>query len=648
MARSRLDKLRDRLNISRLAIQRSWLTVCCWIAIAIAGFFAFSSIKYALFPDITFPVVIVNATVAQSPSVNTALDSEAALTNPLEQQLQTLDGLAEMLSTTTPGRSVITLKFDVNTALAASTTAAEQAIDNAGLPEAAATEVIPLNLNEAAAVSYALSSAQLDLDALAEVARRDILPSLQALNGVLRVDLQGAGIDAEATTDQGANFGADLRNPPTLVRFGGEDALAVQVVKQGSANTLEVVDRVEAAIEQLQAQLPAIQFVQAITQADYIRAATQATIDSLLGAIAIAVLVIFVFLRSWRATLITALAIPLSLLGTCIVMAIYGFNFETITLLALAIVIGIIVDDAIVEIENIARHIELGATPRQAALRATQEIGLTVSASTLTIVAVFLPVAFMGGTVGQLFQPFGLTVSAALLTSMLVARNLSPVLAAYWMAPKSQPQPALAAEHGSPLGATVPTTWLERHYHRLLAWSLCHRWAVVGAAIASFIAGILIIPLIPQGFIPQLDRGEFYLNYTVELPQISAQSPASNPALPADPTQGSPAAAADTDRQAAPRGQILQLALAEADQLEETVLQLPEVASVLTTVGGRGQPNQGSLYIKLEGKRDRDTAAVQAQLRQDLPNLEAVETSVEDVQFVDTGGERPLQVALLG
>lgn len=652
MARSTLDSIRDRLNISRLAIQQSWLTVCCWIAIAIAGLFAFSSLKYALFPDITFPVVVVNATADMA----TALDSESQLAAPLEQQLQSLDRLNELTSSITAGRTVTTLRFKVGTVLAEATAAVEQAITQIDLPSEADTDVIPLNLNEAAAVSYALSSEELTLEDLADIAETEMLPLLQDIDGVLRVDLLGVGTQADAVSDGSeGSFLAQLQNPPTLIRFDETESLALQVVKQGEANTLDVVDRVAGTIAQLQADWPGVKLTQAMTQADYIRAATRATIDSLLGAVLIAVLVIFVFLRSWRATLITALAIPLSLLGTCIVMAIYGFNLETITLLALAIVIGIIVDDAIVEIENIIRHIELGATPRQAALKATQEIGLTVSASTLTIVAVFLPVAFMGGTVGQFFQPFGLTVSAAVLTSLLVARTLSPVLAAYWLKPKKQaPSQSTANARPDVLAAAqklVPASSLERGYSQLLFWALHHRWVVVTLAIASFAAGILIIPLIPQGFIPQLDRGEFYLNYTVALPSTPAQTQTLDSSVaadfPVDPAQ-IPSAGATPALPIDPRGQLLQQALAEAEPLEKTVFQLPEVASVLTTVGGRGQPNQGSLYIKLQGDRDRDTAAVQAQLRQDLPLLEGVVTSVEDVQFVDTGGEKPLQVALLG
>jgi multidrug efflux pump subunit AcrB len=640
MPRLDLSQLRERLNVSRLAIQHSWLTVCCWIVIGVAGLFAFSSLKYALFPDITFPVVLVNATAP----IETTLETEAQLTVPLEEQLQPLGGLTKLNSTTTAGRAILRLNFGVNADLGEKTTDVQQAIAATDLAAGFDHEIIPLNLNEATAISYALTSAELSLGELADLVEAEILPLLRDIPGALRVDLRGTGTQAAAKENSEGSFQSALQNPPTLIRFNGEAALAVQVVKQGAANTLDVVDRVEAAVEQIRAEQPQVQITLAETQADYIRSATQATIDALIGAIVLAVLVILAFLRSWRATLITALAIPLSLLGTAIVMAIFGFNLETITLLALAIVIGIIVDDAIVEIENITRQMDEGASPRQAALLATDEIGLTVSASTLTIVAVFLPVAFMGGTVGQFFKPFGLTVSAAVLTSLLVARTLTPVLAVYWL--RANPTPPHPNEGPALLPDAVPNSWLERGYSQILAWAMHHRWVVVGLAIASLIAGIAIIPLIPKGFIPQLDRGEFLLNYTTPLPQrpelAQLQSPTPVPTVP--PVAG----AGRTDQSALALSQLLQQTLQQADELEETVAQLPEVEAVLTTVGGRGRPNEGSLYIKLREDRDRNTAAVQAQLRQDLPEQEGIDTSVEAIQFVDTGGEKPLQITLVG
>ena len=678
MTSSKRTSIRESLNISRVAIQHSWLTICCWVAIAVAGLFAFSSLKYALFPDITFPVVVVSTTAPAA----TALESEAQLTVPLEAKLQQIEGLNTLASSTYAGRTVINLRFQVGKSLADSEAAVKDAIAQTNLPSAASYEVIPLNLNEATAVSYALTSDTLTLQELSDLAESKVLPPLRDIPSVLRVDLLGSGAMAkplpgriaapsgssaapESAPEPAPESAASLQNSATLVRFDRNPAVALQVVKRKDANTLDVADAVAQAVQRLQADLPNVQLTLATTQADYIRAATQATIDSLWGAVVIAVLVIFVFLRSWQATLITALAIPLSLLGTYIVMAIYGFNLETITLLGLALVIGIIVDDAIVEVENIIRHLDLGTSPRQAAIIATQEIGLTVTASTLTIVAVFLPVAFMGGTIGQFFKPFGLTVSAAVLTSLLVARTLTPALCVYWLKPKANS----AATSNLPESTatdltqeTVPTSKMERVYSRLLRWSLRHRWNVVGLAIASFIAGIAIIPLIPQGFVPQLDRGEFYLNYTAALPEALAQSqsPQSSAGLPAalsaDPRATDPRATdprATDFRAIDPRILILQGTLEKGKTLENSVFDIPEVALVLTEVGDKGRPNQGRLYIKLKEERDRNTAAVQAQLRENLlklnsPELADVTTSVEDVQFIDTGGEKPLQVALIG
>ncbi len=662
MPRPNFSQLRERLNLSRFALRNKGLTLFCWIVIGVAGLFAFSSLKYALFPDITFPVVLVNATAP----VETALETEAQLTVPLEAQLQPLAGLTKLNSTTSPGRAILRLNFEVNTALEETTAAVEQAIAQTDLATGFDYEIIPLNLNEATAISYALTSEALPPADLATLVEAEILPTLRDIPGVLRVDLRGTGTQAVASGE--GSFLAELQNPPTLIRFNGDAALAVQVVKQGEANTLEVVDRVEAAIAQIREQQPQIEIALAATQADFIRASTEATIDALVEAIVLAVLVILAFLRSWRATVITALSIPLSLLGTTIVMAIYGFNLETITLLALAIVIGIIVDDAIVEVENIMRHLEAGATPQQAVVRATDEIALTVTVSTLTIVAVFLPVALMGGTVGQFFKPFGLTVSAAVLFSLLVARTLNPVLAVYWLkasrstqaAAPATPEPAVP-EPSSPavaalLAETGGSTWLERQYSQLLAWSLRHPWMVMGLAIASLVAGIAIIPLIPQGFIPQLDQGQFLLNYRVPLPQRPGGAQLPPPGQLPTGLSAPQAAAAAEAAAAAGRSQLLQQTLQQANDLEAAVAQLPEVESVLTTVGGRGRPNEGSLYIQLREDRDsgtdrsanRDTAAVQAQLRQDLPTRAGLETSVEDLQFVDTGGEKPLQVALVG
>jgi multidrug efflux pump subunit AcrB len=543
------------------------------------------------------------------------------------------------------------------------------------------------------AITYAVKSNSKTLKELTQIAREQIIPPIAQLPGVLRVDLLGDATQQKSDSKPGDNSQSKIQNPKskidspaTLVRFNGENVLAFEVIKQGRANTLDVVAQVENVVKKLQADVPQVQLILAETQANYIRESTQATIDALLLAIVLAVLVIFPFLRNLQATVIAALAIPISLLGTFIVMAIAGFNLETITLLALALVIGIIVDDAIVDVENISRHIQEGATPRKAAIDGTDEIGLTVSAATFTIVAVFLPVAFMGNTLGHFFKPFGLTVSAAVLISLLVARTLSPVLAVYWL--KSPPQSAsktIDIESDQPSNNPKPKGFA-RSYCNLLQWSLNHRKIVVGLAILSFIVGIALIPLIPTGFIPKLDRGEFNIVYTSPLPQLPKGSGSVNPtgenslnpssakenkAAVSSPTTENPSSSVSASPKKAPADKtgsgfgtgdfnwladiakspiriLLNKSRKTAAQIEEVVLRSPQVESVFTIVGTQGQPNKGQLYVKLKHERQFDTAQVQDQIRAALPKLDGVSISVEDIQFVQTGGEKPLQVALIG
>ena len=631
--------LRERFNISRLAIEYPWLTLGFWIAVSVAGLLAFSSLKYALFPDITFPVVVVNATA----SLPTAQETEARLTQPMEEALQPLEaqGLNSVRSSTYPGRSIVSLSFAVGTNLDESVTRVETQLKNLKLPNNSTYKVTPVNLNESAVVSYAIENPQQTLTQLTTLAQERILPTIAQVPGVLKVNLLGvpAGATVTAPTAK-ANVAeqAVLNAGSSAVRFSGREALALEVVKRGDANTLDVVKAVDNAVAQLRSQLPGVQVNLAATQAEYIREATDSTVEALGLAIILSVIVIFPFLWDWKATLISALAIPTSLFGTFIVMAIFGFNLETITLLALALVVGIIVDDAIVDVENIARHLdEGGKSSRQAAIEATEEIGLTVTAATLTIAAVFLPVAFMQGVVGQFFQPFGITVSAAVLISLLVARTLSPLLAVYWLRPRSQ-KPTEQGWSG-----------FVHAYRRLLQWSLAHRAIVVGIALLSFVAGLALIPIIPKGFIPKLDRGEFNITYTAPLPAIALNQAALAQAAGAKPTTLPPGIdPAILAAQKAPPINPLQDSLDVAKKLEAVVLQSPEVESVFTTVGTRQQPNKGTLYVKLRKGHTVSTTALQDQFRQQLPVLENVTTSIEDIQFVDTGGEKPLQVGLIG
>lgn len=648
--------LRERLNISRLAIQFPWITLGFWIAVAVAGTLAFSSLKYALFPDITFPVVVVNAAAP----LKSAEITEIQLTQPLEATLRSLKGVTDLESTSYPGQSVISLRFQVGTDLDQASRTAETALKQAKLPKGATSKIIPINLNEAAVVSYAIESQTDSLKTLSQTTKTKIIPEISKIPGVLKVNLLGEPSELDLTNL--AQPEELLNSGGTRVRFNGQAAVALQVVKRGDANTLEVVKAVDQVVTRLQGQLPNLTLTLAATQAKYIQAATGETIQALIEAIVLSIVVIYPFLWNWRSTLISALAIPMSLLGTFIVMAWFGFNLETITLLALALVIGSIVDDAIVDVENISRHLETGESPRQAAILATNEIGLTVTAATLTAVAVFLPVGTMGGTLGQFFKPFGITITAAMLTSLLVARTLSPLLAAHWLRPQSRLANAPQIED--------QVGWLggiNRFYFRLLDWSLNHRWLIVGIAVLSFVLGIALIPLIPKGFIPKLDRGEFNISYRAPLPKIP-------PELLAAQMRGQPVNGLDSNQlpegispEQLPEGispeqfapsqlptppklpDPLADSLKVATQLDQFVQKSPAVDTVFTIVGSRqGEPNKGLIYVKLKPDNTIHTADIQDQMRQNLPQLIGVTTSVEDIQFVDTGGEKPVQLKIVG
>ena len=634
--------LRSRFNISRFAIDYPWLTLGFWIAVSVAGLLAFSSLKYALFPDITFPVVVVNATATFS---NTP-ETEAKLTQPLEKALQTLEsqGLSGARSSTYPGRTIVSLSFDVGTNLEQSIKRVDAKLKPLKLPNGATYTITPVNLNESAVSSYAIESKTQTLSQLAALTQERIVPTIAQVPGVLKVNLLGVPAGATVKTlprKPNTAEQAVLDAGASAVRFSGREALAFEVVKRSDANTLEVVKAVDQAAAVLRSQLPAVQLTLAATQADYIREATNSTVDALGLAIALSVLVIFPFLWNWKATLISALAIPTSLFGTFIVMALFGFNLETITLLALALVVGIIVDDAIVDVENIARHLdEGGKSPRQAAIEATNEIGLTVTAATLTIAAVFLPVGLMQGVVGQFFRPFGITVSAAVIISLLVARTLSPLLAVYWLRSR-QHHPTTQGWSG-----------FVHSYWSLLRWSLNHRGLVLGIALLSFIAGLALIPIIPKGFIPKLDRGEFNITYTAPLPvaalnQAAQAQAAGTNAAETNVTALSPGVNPTAAQQAPPINPLTD-AVETAKKLEAFVLKSPQVETVFTTVGTRQQPNTGILYVKLRKGHTVTTTALQDQFRQQLPTIKDVTTSIEDIQFVDTGGEKPLQIALVG
>ncbi|AGY57743.1 efflux RND transporter permease subunit [Gloeobacter kilaueensis] len=287
-----------------------------------------------------------------------------------------------------------------------------------------------------------------------------------------------------------------------LAYLDGKPGVAFEVARSVGSNLVGVETAIAKKVEQLRRTLPSdIHIDLTWTLGDYVRESYSASIEALLLGAALAVVVIWVFLRDWRSTFIAALAMPLSAIPAFAVMRSLNFTLNSMTLLALALVVGILVDDAIVEIENIVRHIGMGKPPFQAALDAADEIGLAVVATTMTIVAVFVPVAFMGGIQGQFYRQFGITVAAAVLFSLLVARMATPLMAAYLLVP---------------LPDRTERSWLMRFYERCLGWALDRRLVAVLLAAIFFAGSLVLFQAIPTALIGSFDDGQSTLN--IELP----------------------------------------------------------------------------------------------------------------------------------
>ena len=288
-------------------------------------------------------------------------------------------------------------------------------------------------------------------------------------------------------------------------RLNGKPVVAFSILRSTGSTLVSVEEAVRETLKKHQKNLsPDVKLELIYTLADHIRDSYEASVDALVLGAVLAIITIFIFLWDWRATLIAAVALPLSVIPTCIVLQILGYTLNGMTLLALALVVGVLVDDAIVEIENIERHVGMGKTPYQAALDASDEIGLAVVATTMTIVSVFAPVAFMPGIPGQFFRPFGVTVSASVLFSLLVARTVTPMMAAYLFKEKGHDLKQLKKDQ------------LSYQYRRLLIWALKHRAIVLILAVALFFGSVQLIPFIPTGFIDRDDTG--LSTVSIELP----------------------------------------------------------------------------------------------------------------------------------
>jgi multidrug efflux pump subunit AcrB len=377
-------------------------------------------------------------------------------------------------------------------------------------------------------------------------------------------------------------------------RYDGIPVVSFNVQRSPNTSDVTIYQGVQQQVALLKQRYPGIEFKKIFSSVDFTTDTYNASVDALSIGAFLAILVVFWFLRDWRATLISAAAMPLSAIPTFIVMKALGFTLNGISLLALSLVVGILVDDAIVEIENIVRHIRQGKSPYQAALEAADEIGLAVIATTATIMVVFLPVSFMGGVPGQFFRQFGITVAVAVFFSLLVARLITPMMAAYLLHPHAE---------------EAPPRWLQR-YLASLRWCIAHRGVTIVGAVGIFAASLALIPFIPTGFFPDVDLGQSELH--IEM------SP----------------------------GSTLADNLAVTGHLSEVLRTRPEVAHVLVSAGGQGDVRKSNLFVILVPRGDRKLSQKQFETA-----IRPVLLSVPGIRFSFSGtgfSDKDISVILSG
>jgi multidrug efflux pump subunit AcrB len=393
--------------------------------------------------------------------------------------------------------------------------------------------------------------------------------------------------------DQVARVSDTVAEQRSAALLDGKPVVGFEIVRSLRAGEVDVADGVRAEIAKMKAAHPDVTFVEAFNFVDPVQENYEGSMLLLFEGAVLAVLVVWLFLRDWRATFVAATALPLSVIPAFAVMHyVFGFTLNVVTLLSLSLVVGILVDDAIVEIENIMRHLRMGKTPYQAAMEAADEIGLAVIATTFTLIAVFLPTAFMSGVPGKFFVQFGWTAAIAVFFSLVVARMLTPMMAAYIMKPPKK-------AHTEPRWLTIYGGWA--------AWCLRHRVLTLAATAVFFVGSFSLVQFLPTGFIPPDDLSQTQVNVTL------------------------------------PPGSTFKQTLAAAEMARELVQKNPHVKLVYTAVGGgatgsdpfapggAAEVRKATLTINMTPRGERgglSKQAIEAQLREALAVLPGARVKV--------------------
>lgn len=669
------------MSLSELSIKRPIFISCIVIVMLAVGWVSLKSRPVDLFPDVTFPIIVVNTIY---PGAGPK-EIETLVTKPIEDEVSTISGMKRLTSKNFEGVSQVVAEFRLETDIKY---AEQQVRDKVSVAKAKlprdAKEPIIRRIDPADQPILTLSlKASVGEAALYDLADNLVKARLEQVSDVGLVEIVGGrkreihvALDREKLQQRELSvgavamaIGASGENVPsgklnegdketifrsvgefkstkdietTLVNlFGnevatrvsdigkvydtledeqsrafvnGERALFINVFRQSGSNTVAVTDAAMKMTQKLNAELARRPDKANLTVvrdgAEKIRDNIQDVKETILIGIALTIVVVYFFLANGRSTIITGLALPNSLLGAFILMAMAGFTVNIVTLLALSLAVGLLIDDAIVVRENIFRHIERGSDPERAAREGTREVTLAVIATTLVVIAVFAPVAFMKGIIGQFLKQFGLTICFAMAISLFDALTIAPMLSAYFAG--NLHAGSKRSLWGMTVGSLVRAfevfqNWLEERYEGALRFTLRHPVIVVVLSLAVFLGSFPLLSRIPKTFIPAQDTGEFSVDMDL------------------------------------PPGTNLDAMYKVASRADEIIRSNREVRVSAMTVGGRnGEANVASFYVSLVPSRQRaaSTTVVKERLREQLKPVAAANPKVKDYDPVGAGGRQ--------
>ncbi|MDP2496869.1 MAG: efflux RND transporter permease subunit [Candidatus Palauibacterales bacterium] len=661
--------------LSDTSIDRPVLTTVVTASILLAGWLGYQNLPVRELPDVEYPIVNVQTVLpGASPEV-----METEVTEVLEEEINTIEGIKTLSSVSSEQTSTITAEFELSRDVdfALQDVRARVSRVSQQLPDDVEDPVIQKVDPDAQPIMWITvrnpNASRTEMNDIAENVLQERLQTIEGVGRIqvggqrrfaVRIDLDPQQMGAYGLTvadvsaalqsgnvevpsgriesesreftvrtegefetpeafnelivgyrrgtpirlsDVGRAYGG-AENDRSLARFNGDPTVGVGVVKQSGANTVALADRALEAVDELRGEVPAgYDLTVAVNSAEFIEQSLHEVEETLFIAFGLVVLVVLLFLQSGRATLIPSLAIPVSIVGTFAALYALGFSVNTLTLLALVLAIGIVVDDAIVVVENIHRHLEEGEGPIEAARKGTSEIAFAVIAISLTLVIVFLPIGLMQGIVGRLFRQFGIAVAVSVLISAFVALTLSPMLSSRFLREEDE-EGKNRVFRAMEAVLQEGTDW----YRAALEWSLDRRWLIVGLGVVSLAATAFVASRMGQEFVPREDRGQIIVQMQ------------------------------------APVGSTLEYTDSYLQQVEGILGETEGVDRYFSAAGFGGDVTSGFAYVRLEEERERGQFEIMDEIRGRVGQLAGVDVFLIAPSSLQQGAGQPVQFVVQG